>query len=67
MTEENKTRKKLTVSKLGASALKAGAQTTDDNNGQTTSHRFQDCMGGLDTYYNDTGAGPNGGKTISKK
>lgn len=62
MTEQNK-RKQLTVSKLGASALKAGARQADDNHGQTTNFKFEDCAGELTTYYNDTATS---GKTISK-
>lgn len=65
MTEENKKRSKLTISKLGKSALKAGAAATDDNHGQVTSHNYQDCAGKLDTFYNDTGV--NEQKTMGRK
>ena len=63
MSEETKKRPKLTVSKLGKSALKAGAQSTDDNHGTTTPHKYEDCAGDVATYFNDNGTR---GKTMSR-
>lgn len=52
MTEQKKKREKLTIEKLGASALKAGAA------------QYEDCYDNRTTVFNDYG--PTGGKTISK-
>ena len=62
MTEENKKRTKLTISNLGKSALKAGAQGGDDTGAKpTTVAKETDCIHGFDTRYNDTGPA---GKTL---